>query len=67
LRGLTPLPIQETQLESEKLEKDNGNMYQIVGIIDDHYIVQTPEGLKKVKVIESNKKKLRDEIKIERL
>jgi len=67
LRGLTPLPIQETQLESEKLEKDNGNMYQIVGIIDDHYIVETPKGLKKIKVIETNKKIVRDEIKIEKL
>ena len=30
-------------------------MYKIVGIIDGHYIVQTPKGLKKVKVNKSNK------------
>lgn len=53
--------------KSEKLEKENNNMYRIVGIIDGHYIVQTLKGLKKVKVIESNKKNVRDEIKIERL
>ncbi len=51
--------------EPEKLDKENDNMYRIIGIIDDHYIVQTPKGLKKVKVIKSNKKNVRDEIKIE--
>ncbi len=40
-------------------------MYRIIGIIDGHYIVQTPKGLKKVKVIQSNKKNVRDEIKLE--
>ncbi len=33
--------------EPEKLEKDNNNLYRIIGIIDDHYIVQTPKGFKK--------------------
>ena len=42
-------------------------MYRIIGIIDDHYIIQTPEGLKKAKVIKSNKKNVRDEIRIEKL
>ena len=42
-------------------------MYRIIGIIDGHYIVQTPEGLKKVKVNKSNKKNVHDEIKIEKL
>jgi hypothetical protein len=42
-------------------------MYRIIGIIDGHYIVQTPKGLKKAKVIHSNKKSKRDEIKIEKL
>jgi hypothetical protein len=42
-------------------------MYRIVGIIDGHYIVQTPKGLKKVKVVESNKKNVRNETKIEKL
>ena len=39
-------------------------MYRIIGIIDGLYIVQTPKGVKKVKVIESNKKGVRDEIKM---
>ena len=42
-------------------------MYRIIGIIDGHYIVQTPKGLKKPKVIKSNRKNIRDEIKIEKL
>ncbi len=42
-------------------------MYRIIGIIDGHYIVQTPKGLKEVKVIKSNKKNVRDELKIENL
>ncbi len=40
-------------------------MYRIIGIIDSYYIVQTPKGLKKVKVNKSNKKKINDKIKIE--
>ncbi len=59
--------VQEPQFEQENLEKENNNMYGIIGIIDGHYIVQTPKGLKKVKVIKSNKKDVRDEIKIEKL
>ncbi len=59
--------VQEPQLEPKKLKKENNNKYRIVGIIDDHYIVKTPKGLKKVKVIKSNKKNVRDEIKIEKL
>jgi hypothetical protein len=42
-------------------------MYTIIGIIDGHYIVQTPKGLKKVKAINLNSKNVRDEIKIEKL
>jgi len=57
----------ESEFKPEKLEKENNNMYRIAGIIDDHYIVQTPKGLKKVKVTNSNKKNVRDEIKIENL
>ena len=59
--------VQEPQLEPEKLEKENNNMYRIIGIIDGHYIVRTPKGLKKVKVMKSNKKNVHDEIKIEKL
>jgi hypothetical protein len=36
----------------EKSERKNNNMYRIVGIIDGHYIVQNPEGLKKPKVLD---------------
>ncbi len=42
--------------ELGKLEKRNNNMYSIVCIIDDHYIVQTPKGLQKVKISSTNKK-----------
>jgi hypothetical protein len=49
-------------------------MYRIIGIIDGHYIVQTPKGFKKTEgpglssgAIKSNKKNVRDEIKIEKL
>ena len=36
--------IQEPQPEAEKLEKENNNMYKIVGIIDGHYIVLETHG-----------------------
>ncbi len=57
----------EPHLEPEKLEKEKINMYRIVGIIDAHYIVQSPKGFKKVKVTETNKKNVHDEIKIGKL
>ena len=50
-----------------KLEKENNNKYRIIGIIDGHYIVKTPKGLNKAKAIESNKKNVHDELKIEKL
>ncbi len=50
--------VQESQQESEKLEKENNDLYRIIGIIDGHYIVQTLKGFKKVKSIETNKKNL---------
>ncbi len=59
--------VQEPQLETENLEKENNNMYGIIGIIDGHYNVWPPKGLKKVKVIKSNKKIARDELKIGKL
>ena len=37
--------------ETDKIEKENNNMYRIIGIIDGHYIVQTTEGLKNPKVL----------------
>jgi hypothetical protein len=42
-------------------------MYRIIGIIDGHYVIETPKGLKKVKAIETNKKNVRDKIKVEKL
>ena len=35
--------------------------------IDGHYIVKTPKGFKKVKIVMSNYKHVRDEIKIKKL
>jgi len=57
----------EPQPELEKLEKENNNMYRIIGIIDGHYIVKTLKGLKRVKISDTDKKKLNVEIKIEKL
>jgi hypothetical protein len=57
----------EPQHEPEKLAMEGNNMYRIVGIIDGHYIVRTPKGLKKVKVIKSSKKNINDEIRIKKL
>jgi len=42
-------------------------MHRIIGIIDWHYIIQSPKGLKKVKASKSNKKNVRDKIKTEKL
>ena len=42
--------IQEFHPEQEKSENENNNMYRIIGIIDGHYIIQSPKGLKKVKI-----------------
>ena len=36
--------VQEPQLEPEELEKEN-NMYDIVGMVGDQYIVKTDKGL----------------------
>ena len=42
-------------------------MYKIVGIIDGHYIVETPKGLKKVKITGTDKNNINDSIRIEQL
>ncbi len=47
---------QEPQLEPEKLDKANNNMYRIIGIIEGHYIVKTPKGFKKVMISGTDKK-----------
>jgi hypothetical protein len=49
----------------EDLNSDD--MYKIIGIVDNHYIVKTHKGLKKVKINDQNKKNISDEIKIEKL
>ncbi len=59
--------VQEPQLEPEELEVEDNNMYKIIGIIDGHYVVKTKKGLKKVKISVTDKKKINDEIKIEKL
>ncbi len=60
--------VLEDVVKPKVLVKNNyNNMYRIVGIIDGHYIVKTPKGLKKVKVVKADKKNVRDEIKIEKL
>lgn len=56
----TPVTVLEDahdhQSESEESEMRNNNMYKIIGIIDGHYIVETTEGLRKVKTEKANKK-----------
>ena len=46
---------------------NNGGMYRIIGIVDDHYIVKTHKGFKKVKISGNDKKSINDEIRIEKL
>jgi len=46
---------------------NNDDMYSIIGIVDDHYIVKTHKGLKKVKISASEKKNINDKIRIEGL
>ena len=59
--------VKEPQLEPEELEKENYNMYRIIGIIGDQYIVKTDKGLKRVKIKASDNKSIGDQIRIERL
>ena len=75
--GMGNSPIQDPQQEIVKsiledpikTSKDlnNDNMYRIIGIIDNHYIVKTHKGLKKVKRSGADKKNINDEIGIEKL
>ncbi len=58
--------VQEPQLEPEKSEKEN-NMYDIVGMVGDQYIVKTDKGLKRVKIKASDNKRIGDQIIIEKL
>ena len=50
---------------SENLNNDG--MYRIIGIVEDHYIVKTHKGLRKVKITGVDKKNINDEIRIEKL
>ena len=62
--------IAESILEDPiKISDDlnNDDMYRIIGIVDNHYIVKTHKGLKKVKISASDKKNINDEIRIEAL
>jgi hypothetical protein len=46
---------------------DHSNMYNIVGLVGDQYIVKTGKGLKRVKIKVSDNKRIGDQIKIEKL
>ncbi|MCP4266631.1 MAG: hypothetical protein GY777_13860 [Candidatus Brocadiaceae bacterium] len=46
---------------------NNDDMYRIIGIVDNNYIVKTHKGLKKVKIDMQYKKNINDKIRIERL
>jgi hypothetical protein len=70
--GKSEVPVMEASLP----DKDNNtvvervvstNEYKIIGIVDDHYIVKTHKGLKKVKIDVQNRKNINDEIRIEKL
>ena len=54
--------VQEPQLEPDKLEKENNNMYRIISIIGDQYIVKTDKGFKRVKIKASDNKRIGDQI-----
>ena len=57
--------LPDTIETSEDLNNDD--MYSIIGIVDDHYIVKTYKGLKRVKISGDDRKGINDEIKIENL
>ncbi|MCP4261675.1 MAG: hypothetical protein GY774_29860 [Planctomycetes bacterium] len=55
------------QLELGKLEKEKNNLYDIVGMVGDQYIVKTDKGLKRVKIKALDNKRIGDQTKIEKL
>ena len=75
--GMGKSPIQDSQQEIVKSiledpiktseDSNNDVMFKIIGIVDNHYIVKTHKGLRKVKATKSNKKNIHDKIKIEKL
>ena len=50
-----------------QLDQFMGSRSKIVGIIDDHYVVKTYKGLRKVKIDMKNRRNINDEIKVEKL
>jgi len=46
---------------------EHSNMYKIVGMVGDKYIVKTDKGLKRVKIKDSDNKRIGDKIKIDKL
>ena len=75
--GMGKTPGQEPQQEIVKSivevpikvsdDLHNDDMYRIIGIVDNHYIVKTHKGLKKVKISSADQKNINDEIRIEAL
>ena len=75
--GMGKSPIQDPQQEIVKSilpntietseDLNNDDMYRIIGIVDDHYIVKTDKGLKRVKIKAADNKRIGDQIKIEKL
>lgn len=61
----TEAPVPPVSEEKGIVQTDN--LFRIIGIVDDHYIVKTHKGLKRVKIDMNNRKDINDEIKIEKL
>jgi hypothetical protein len=64
-QGIVKSILEEPIKTVEKQNTDG--MYKIIGIVDDHYIVKTHKGLKKVKISSTDKRSINDEIRIEKL
>ena len=75
--GMGKSPSEDSQQEivesilpdSHKTFEDlkNDNLYDIVGKIGNEYVVKTDKGLKRVKIKDSDNKRIGDQIKIEKL
>lgn len=61
----TEAPVPPVSEEKGIIQSEN--LFRIIGIVDDHYIVNTYKGLKRVKIDMNNRKNINDEIKIEKL
>jgi hypothetical protein len=57
--------IEDPIKTSEDLNNDD--LYRIIGIVDGHYVVKTHKGLKRVKIKDSENKRIGAQIKIEKL